>query len=201
MKAINILFGMAIFLMLLPTTASTATLKGNLTVDDAFTAYLSTNDSAAGTPLVSGDYWPLVQSFSTPLSPGHTYYLHIFAQDVFGPPSAFLGSFELSGTGFIFANGSQSLVSDSTNWGVNATGFGFAFNTPYDGFGTNGVEPWGTMSNIASEAHWIWTGPSGTAGEAYFTTTISPIPEPQVWAMLIAGFGLLGFMVRHKIKS
>ncbi len=198
MKAIKKFISILIFLALLPSTVSAATLTGNLTVDDAFTVYLSTDDSVAGTPLVSGDYWPLVQTFSTTLIPGNTYYLHISAKDVFGPPSAFLGSFELSGIDFIFANGSQSLVSDSANWGVNTTGFGFSFNSPYDGFGINGVEPWGTMPSIASNAHWIWTGPSGTVGEAYFTTTISPIPEPGIYSMFLAGLGLLGFMVRHK---
>ena len=130
-----------------------------------------------------------------------SYYLHISAKDVFGPPSAFLGSFKLSGTGFIFANGSQSLVSDSINWEVNTIGFGSTFNTPYDGFGTNGVEPWGTIASIAPNAHWIWTGPGGTVGEAYFTTMISPIPEPQTYAMFLAGLGLLGFIARRRINN
>lgn len=198
---INRLIVITIFSLLLPPSLSATTLKGTLTVDDAFTAYLSTDDSVAGTPLASGDYWPLIQTFSTALTPGRTYYLHIHARDVFGPPSAFLGSFELSGAGFIFSNGSRTLVSDAVNWHANVTGFESAFTAPYDGFGANGVQPWGDMSTIASSAHWIWTGPSGTIGEAYFTTTISPVPEPRTYAMLLVGLFLMVLMARPIIKS
>lgn len=197
MKPINKLITILAFSALFPISASATTLSGNLTTDDAFTAYLSTDDSVAGTPLVSGSFWPSVFSFSAILIPGSTYYLHIAAKDIFGPPSAFLGSFSLSDADFTFANGTQSLVSSSTDWEVNGTGFGPAYNTPYDGFGTNGSGlSYPTLSGIALDARWIWTGPYGTVGEAYFTTTITAVPEPETYAMLLAGLGLLGFMTR-----
>lgn len=198
MKPINKLITILALSVLLPISASATTLSGNLTADDAFTAYLSTDDSVAGTLLVSGSSWPSAQSFSTTLTSGNTYYLHIAAKDVFGAPSAFLGSFSLSDTNFTFGNGTQTLASNSINWEVSATGFGLAYSTPYDGFGANGVGPWGTMSSIASDARWIWTGPSGTVGEAYFTTTITAVPEPETYAMLLAGLGLLGFTRSRK---
>ena len=203
-KLINCLvpqFSILVFSALLPISVSATTLSGNLTADDAFTVYLSTDDSIAGTPLVSGSFWPSAQSFSTALTPGNTYYLHIAAKDVFGAPSAFLGSFSLSDTNFTFANETQTLVSNSVDWKVNATGFGLAYNTPYDGFGANGIGPWGTMSSIASDARWIWTGPSGTVGKAYFTATITAVPEPETYVMLLAGLGLLGFMARCRKES
>ena len=55
-KLINCLvpqFSILVFSALLPISVSATTLSGNLTADDAFTVYLSTDDSIAGTPLVS----------------------------------------------------------------------------------------------------------------------------------------------------
>jgi len=54
------------------------------------------------------------------------------------------------------------------------------------------------LSGITSDARWIWTGAYGTVGEAYFSTTITAVPEPETYAMLLAGLGLLGFMARRK---
>jgi hypothetical protein len=176
-----------------------ATLSGNLTVDDAFTAYISTSDSVLGSLLTSSgsSQWGTAQSFSTTLAPGTNYFLHIAATDLYGPPSAFLGSFGLTGTEFKFANGTQSLVSNATDWGVNASGFGSSYITPYS-YGKNGMGPWGTMGTIDSNAEWIWTGPSGTVGKAYFSTTVTAVPELETYAMMLAGLGLMGFMVRRR---
>jgi hypothetical protein len=38
---------------------------------------------------------------------------------------------------------------------------------------------------------------TGSAGSATFTPT-TPIPEPEIYAMLIAGFGLMGFVARRR---
>jgi len=176
-----------------------ATLSGNLTVDDAFTAYISTSDSVLGSLLTSSgsSLWGTAQSFSTTLAPGTNYFLHIEATDLYGPPSAFLGSFGLTGTEFKFANGTQSLVSNATDWRVSASGFGSSYNTPYS-YGGNGIGPWGTMGTIDSNAEWIWTGPSGTVGTAYFSTAVVAVPEAETYAMMLAGLGLMGFMVRRR---
>lgn len=42
-------------------------------------------------------------------------------------------------------------------------------------------------------------GHSGLYGSGYNADIhVSPVPEPETWAMLLAGLGLLGFMVRRR---
>ena len=47
----------------------------------------------------------------------------------------------------------------------------------------------------------LGTGASGfasTFGEARFALEVSPVPEPEAWAMLAVGLGLLGWQVRRR---
>ncbi|MCU0842812.1 MAG: FxDxF family PEP-CTERM protein [Thiobacillaceae bacterium] len=34
-----------------------------------------------------------------------------------------------------------------------------------------------------------------------FGVTVTPVPEPETWAMLLAGLGLVGMQLRRKLKS
>jgi len=176
------------------------TLSGNLTVDDAFFAYISTNDSVAGTLVDSSgsSYWYTTQSFSASLTPGTTYYLHIYGKDIFGDVSGFVGSFSLAGTGFTFANGAQTLLTNSTNWNVSTTGFGTGYFTPVN-YGA-GALPWGVRQGIDPNADWIWTGPKGTLGQAYFSTVIeaAAVPEPSTLALVLPALGLMGLIARRR---
>jgi MSHA biogenesis protein MshQ len=110
-------------------SASASTLNLNLTADNAFTVYLSTNDAVLGTQIGLGKDWPTTYSFSTTLTPGSNYYIHVIGTNwtsangfPFGPPGdpsnpdAFIGSFNISGGGFKFANGLTSLSTDTTHW-------------------------------------------------------------------------------------
>src|ERR1035437_9755236 len=99
--------------------AKADTLSGALTVDNSFTAYLSTSPTAAGTPIASGSNWGTISSFSgVSLTPGTTYYLQIDAINLPDGTNgayqwgAILGDFSLSGTSFQFSNGSQSLLTE-----------------------------------------------------------------------------------------
>jgi PEP-CTERM motif len=179
--------------------AQAATLSGNLTVDDAFTAYLSTSDAVAGTALVSGTSWTSAQSFSATLNAGQTYYLHVAGRDVYGVISAFLGSFNLTPDAQ-FSNGTQFLVTNTTDWQVSATGFGNGYAAP-NSLGANGANPWGNLGGIAPNAEWIWTGP-GQLGEAYFSTkiTVAAVPEPESYALMLTGLGLVGAVVRRRAQ-
>jgi hypothetical protein len=68
----------------------------------------------------------------------------------------------------------------------------------------NGFADWtlGTI-NLAGVAagttvlfHAVWTGASDGA-ESYFLVS-APIPEPETYAMMLAGLGLMGFVARRR---
>ena len=92
-----------------------STMSGNLTADNAFYAYISDSDSTLGTLLASGNNWPSTFSFSgVTLAPG-TSYLHVEAIN-YGGPGAFIGQFTLSDNGYQFANGTQTLLTGTSDW-------------------------------------------------------------------------------------
>ncbi len=146
------------------------TLNGSLTADNSFTAYISSSDNTLGTQIGTGSNFSTVYSLSaTTLTPGQDYYLHIVAND-WGGPQSLVGDFTVSGN-FEFSNGSQSLSTNTTNWNVNATGFGNTYNTPIS-YGVNGAGPWGTRSGISNGALNIWD-PSGNNNDPV-TSASSP---------------------------
>ncbi len=186
--------------------AQAQTLSGRMTVDNYFTAYLSTSATSLGTALISGSNWPSTYSFSTQLNQGQNYFLHIAAGD-YGVISGVLGSFSLAGSGFQFANGQQTLNTNTTNWtaslGATLPSAGgpqvnppVSFASPVGALptgirsqGTNGVNPWGNQfPTISSQAQWIWTTDNCINCGRYFTTVItSTVPEPSTWALMATG--------------
>jgi len=53
-----------------------------------------------------------------------------------------------------------------------------------------------------ASAYTTWGSlPVGTQSEGVGTWLVSPIPEPETYAMLLAGLGLLGFMARRREES
>lgn len=96
--------------------ASATTISGTVTVDNAFYLYISTSDATLGTLVTSGNNWPAAVNFGPlSLTPGTTYYLHVEGID-YGGPNGLLGEFTLSDNSFQFANGTQTLLTDTTNW-------------------------------------------------------------------------------------
>src|SRR5689334_23246001 len=82
-----------------------AILSGTTTADDAFFAYISSDDTTRGTLIGSGTSWQSSYNvLSGSLTTG-TWYLHVEAIDQVAP-AAFSGVFNLNGTG-LFANGTQ----------------------------------------------------------------------------------------------
>ncbi|THD65073.1 MAG: PEP-CTERM sorting domain-containing protein [Phenylobacterium sp.] len=133
-----------------------------------------------------------------------------------GNPDALLGSFAVTG-GFQFANGQQTLGTDTADWRAdpNATvqdlGGPLSWTAPTDAptsWGVNGGSNiWdsaigGPIAGVSASAQWIWSQ-SDPSGEAFFSTTITDpkvagVPEPAAWALMIVGFGLTGAALRRR---
>ncbi len=190
-------------LPLLATLPAGATvLQIDLTVDNSYKLYLSTDDTSPGSTMIGSDAtWETTESYSVTLTPGQDYYLHVVAKDV-GVISGFLGDFTLTDTAFSFADGSQYLLTGVDNWQVSATGFGSGYQTPvlwsYNlPNAKNGVAPWNTRPNIDANAEWIWHPDKCTYCTAYFSTPIryqgGTVPEPGTLSLAaLAGALLLG---------
>lgn len=164
-----------------------------MTVDNAFTLYLSTDDAVAGTEILTGSDWGAIYTTSTGLAPGVKHYLHLVAAD-YGAPAAFLGEFTLSDTAFAFVNTTQTLLTKPAEWGLSSTGFGGGYSTPTSS-GNNGVGPWGFHSGISSSAEWL-DFPGGSI--SYFSAEIVPVPEPAHAAVSAAGLIGLGLYWRQR---
>ncbi|MEO7744107.1 MAG: PEPxxWA-CTERM sorting domain-containing protein [Usitatibacter sp.] len=67
-----------------------------------------------------------------------------------------------------------------------------------DPFGAGSITS-GPHSTVGSNTF----GQSGLARPAPRTTvaTVTPVPEPSQWAMMLAGLGLVGWMVRRNTKQ
>jgi hypothetical protein len=186
------LFGVSVALAAAGVCRADVTLSADMTVDNTFTAYISASDNAPGTQFLTGNNWPTNVSGSTVLTAPGTYYLHVAAVDL-GPPAMFIGLFSLTGTGASFANGTQLLTTEVTDWRVSAGGFDGAGIASID-IGPNGTGPWGTFPTLQN-AHYIWAPNAPLT--AYFSTTISVVPSPAGSAIL----ALAGILLLHRRRS
>lgn len=184
-KVILVALGVMLF-----NQAEATVLSYNISMDNGFEVYLSTDNSTTGIPIGSGNYWPTTYNgSSSTLTPGQTYYLHVYGYDQ-GGIAGFLGQFTLSGTDHVFANGTNNLLTNTSDWQASSTGWN-TYSAPTS-WGTNGVYPWGTLPNIEGTATWIWAGDADANDNAYFTTTIQAVPEPS--SSMLIGLGGLGIM-------
>ncbi|WP_019919588.1 PEP-CTERM sorting domain-containing protein [Methyloversatilis discipulorum] len=183
--------------------AQAASLSGTYTADDYATVYLSTDLLADASEIISDKttLWGSSETFSgAALAAGQDYYLLIRARNVFSGPAMFIGDFSISGEGFRFANGGQTLSTGTAYWTVNESGFGAPGATPVS-LGTNaGLQIWGQRQGISADAEAIWAyyadWSAGYNGPAYFVAQIVAVPEPGSWAMFGAGLALLAMRRR-----
>ena len=194
------------------------TLSGDATADNAFYVYLSTSPSTLGTLLSNGNDLTTAPSFSAFLTSNQTYYLNVEAIN-YGGPGGFIGSFTLTGPNFQFANGGQTLSTDTTNWSgtynndnSNPT-LSQSWVTPTGGVAQM-IYPWTTPGVIASSALWIWPSDSTiSAGlscgnctvdlQTVITYTgVSATPLPAALPLFASGLGALGLLGwRRKRKN
>ena len=156
----------------------------NMTCDNLFGLYFSTDDSVLGTLMLSGDNWPSTYSGAFDLTSGVVNYLHVVAANQ-GGPAALIGDFILTDGSFLFANGTSSMVTSTTDWLVSDSGFGQDYYTPVF-MGDNGASTWGFRTGISADADWIW----GNAQTEYFSAQVLPTVVPEPGSLLPLGAGL-----------
>jgi hypothetical protein len=105
------------------------------------------------------------------------------------------GLFDVTGPGdanvinFLNANGILDNAGNSTDIALTSSYNNFVLN-PADI--TNGLTG-GCSDGTATSGSWCFQGTVNLRG-----STVPPIPEPETYAMLMAGLGLVGFMARRR---
>jgi hypothetical protein len=202
--------------LLISATAHAATVTAKVVADDFFKVFIG---DAAGTSLseVGGSAGTLWQSQGTPFnfSVNAGQYIYVAAWDSasYGPPHMWIGEFDVGGS---------KLYSNKTDWvakfdasikdpsAANAQTLAQTVD-PWTAPAVsmpNGSSPYGMLIG-GSAASMIWhdsfVGDSASEkGYALFRTTVAvvAVPEPENYAMFLAGLGLIGVVTcRRKEKQ
>ncbi len=142
------------------------------------------------------NYWPTSTSLSLSGLASNNSYDFIWEIQNSGGPSGFLADFTLDSIQYLSST-------DSNIWSVSSDGITWSNVTSY---GTNAItDPniWYSISTIDTNAEWIWDDSNATAGENLFikASITSPVPEPSIYALMLGGLGLVGFMAAHRRKA
>ena len=70
------------------------------------------------------------------------------------------------------------------------------FQSSLDGISL--VDNQGTLTLSAGDHFFDVRGDSGLYGSGYNAQITAAVPEPETWAMMFAGLGLLGFMIKRR---
>lgn len=166
------------------------TLNAAMTVDNAFTAYVSQSSTTLGTQFLTGNSWPTTYFGSTALAPGANY-ITVFAVDG-AQPAMFIADLDV--TGGTFAIGGTELLTGSAGWTVSGSGFNGTYGPTFD-LGPNGTGPWGNFGAISPAARFVWNSPYNA--DLYFRTVVNvPVPEPASLAAL--GVGAIALIRRRR---
>lgn len=108
-----------------------------------------------------------------------------------------------SGTGALGGLVGLDLLGDLTlqyRFGVGATpvwgSFSSSFVVPSDP-DTGAFSLSTTFSGLTAGTKY-WVNLKGTATDAAYSVTLAPVPEPETYAMLLAGLGLMGAIARRR---
>lgn len=195
LKAILVTFALSV--LAITSTAKAGLIEGNLNVDNKHTVYISTADNVEGVAVSSYYGWQHTDSFSAALTTGVDYFLHIKASNDYGP-AAFLGDFSLDGSEHVFANGLDTITTNTVDWSVSNSGWGGY--TTATGYGTNGVNPWGFQSGVDSSAQWVWSSSVSSLQSTYFTVAIKAVDVPEPTSLAIFGLALFALAGRRFTK-
>jgi PEP-CTERM motif len=189
--------------------ASSASMAQALTITTApgqasFQAYLS-DDLFVDTPeaINSGD---LFASFADPKN-----YLLFMVNTMAGAAPVFSAMVDIAGTGYQFHNGLTSISttpSDASHWQVATRWDGLA---PEPAGSCTQAAPCNVISGL-STISWNTSVPSAapyvdaSSGNQFAIYSValqqvSPVPEPQAYALAIVGLGMMGLMARRRKQS
>lgn len=195
--------------LLLCTAASaqaSSLLSSNISLDNGYELYLSTDDNVEGDLIGMGNNWFETFHDEALLEDGVNYYLHVKGYDQ-GWIAGFLGSFSLSGNGHAFSNGGSSLNTNTVDWQGNNTGWGDAYAQLTNLGQNSSAWPWfdaggGARPGIDGDAHWVWSGDAYDNDLAYFSTKISAVSSvPLPGAVWLMGSALMGFLGVSRRKT
>jgi hypothetical protein len=218
------LFGLAVLSAALLSSASAnaaTTISGLLAADNTFAAYLGTNAGSLGTQVASGSSFTSPTSLSAAtLTAGVTNYLNIVVNNTYtfggAGPGGLSFVLNLAGTGFQFANGTTTFSSAASNLSYQK-----ASGAPVPGIWTAATGSAQLVTNYAygnvvGTSDWIDATSNGlntttcmTFGctvdftVAIMTATAAPaaVPEPATWALMLTGFGMVGYAMRQRART
>ena len=74
--------------------------------------------------------------------------------------------------------------------------------TPLDSWGVGGVQFSGSDSwTLAAGSYFYGVSGTGMSGSYSLTSTVAAVPEPETYAMLAAGLGIVGFVASRRRRN
>ncbi len=153
----------------------------------------------------------------------HSFNFAVTTTDVLTSAAAIFGSTKANDLGRLYTThygDIDSPLSSAANssafqlavWEIVNEKAGYAYNLGLDAFKASGTgssiaQSWLTQLNDTPSVSaydvniWFVTGQSASGWGAQDVAVFTPVPEPQTYAMLLAGLGLMGFVARRRQRN